>query len=117
MRTDWSVLKVIAESEFEVSAAAVHEVEYIEDSPDKLILTHVETGIAMGLAFDAFVVLLRAADGEILADNYSDAVIKEVQGFASQLRDVRSTSVSVIDPIGNGVLATEKDGRIELVKQ
>ena len=117
MRTDWSVLKVIAESEFEVSAAEINEAGYIEDSPDKLILVHVETGIVLGLSLDSFEVLLRAAEGEILADNYSDAVIKEVEGFASQLRDVRSTSVSVIDPIGNGVLATEKDGHIELVKQ
>ena len=81
------------------------------------MLVHKETGIALGLSLDSFEVLLRAAEGEILADIYSDAVIKEVDGFASQLRDVRSTSVSVIDPIGSGVLATEKDGRIELVKQ
>ena len=117
MRTDWSVLKVISDEEFEVASSASNEVQYIESSPDRLMLVHKETGIAFGLSLDSFEVLLRAAEGEILADIYSDAVIKEVDGFASQLRDVRSTSVSVINPIGGGVLATEKDGRIELVKQ
>ncbi len=117
MRTDWSVLKVIAESEFEISAGASNEAEYIEVTPDKLLLTHIETGIALGLSLDSFEVIIRAAEGEILADSYSDAVIKEIEGFASQLRDVRATSVSVIDPIGNGVLALENKGQIELVKQ
>ena len=117
MRTDWSVLKVIAESEFEISAGALNEAEYIEITPDKLLLTHIETGIALGLSLDSFEVIIRAAEGEILADSYSDAVIKEIEGFASQLRDVRATSVSVIDPIGNGVLALENEGQIELVKQ
>jgi serine/threonine protein kinase len=117
LRTDWTVLKVIEESEFEVVAGISSEVEYLEASPDKLTLRHNATGIELGLSLDSFELLLRAAEGEVLADSYSDAFIKEVEGFASQLRDVRSTSVSVIDPIGSAVLAVEQNGQIELVRQ
>jgi serine/threonine protein kinase len=117
LRTDWSVLKVIAESEFTITVEATTSADYLESVSEQLTLTHVDTQISVGLSLDSFEMLLRAAAGEVLADNYSDAVIKEVEGFTSQLREVRSTSVSIIDPIGNAVLATEKDGRIELVKQ
>ncbi len=117
LQTDWSVLKVIDESEFSVTSDNRAEFEFLESSPDSLTLSHLETEISLKLSLDSFEMLLRAAEGEILADSYSDAVIKEVEGFSSQLRDVRSTSVSVIDPIGNAVLASERDGRIELVRQ
>ena len=108
---------MIEESEFEVVAGISSEAEYLEASPDKLTLRHVATGIELGLSLDSFELLWRAAEGEVLADSYSDAFIKEVEGFASQLRDVRSTSVSVIDPIGSAVLAVEQNGQIELVRQ
>jgi hypothetical protein len=117
LRTDWSVLKVIDESEFMISVEATAAEDYLESSSDKLSLSHIETQITVGLSLDSFEMLMRAAEGEVLADNYSDAVIKEIEGFTSQLREVRSTSVSVIDPIGNAFLATEREGRIELVKQ
>ena len=117
LRTDWSVLKVIDESEFMISVEVTAAEDYLESSSDKLSLSHIETQITVGLSLDSFEMLIRAAEGEVLADNYSDAVIKEIEGFTSQLREVRSTSVSVIDPIGNAFLATEREGRIELVKQ
>jgi hypothetical protein len=117
LRTDWSVLKVIDESEFEISSDQWAEFDFLESSPDSLTLSHLGTQISLKLSLDSFEMLLRAAEGEILEDSYSDAVIKEVEGFSSQLRDVRSTSVSVIDPIGNAVLASEANGRIEMVRQ
>lgn len=117
LRTDWSVLKVIDESEFEILSDQWAEFDFLESSPDSLTLSHLGTQISLKLSLDSFEMLLRAAEGEILEDSYSDAVIKEVEGFSSQLRDVRSTSVSVIDPIGNAVLASEANGRIEMVRQ
>ncbi len=117
IRTDWSVLKIIDESEFNITNDQWAEFDFLESSPDSLTLTHLGTQISLKLSLDSFEMILRAAEGEILEDSYSEAVIKEVEGFSSQLRDVRSTSVSVIDPIGNAVLATEIDGRIEMVRQ
>lgn len=113
-RTDWSVLKVIEESEFELRNVALNDRKYIEFASDKLLLVHTGTQITLQLSLDSFEMLIRAAEGEILADNYSDAVIKEVEGFASQLRAVRSSSVSVIDPVGNAVLATSTNAHIKL---
>ena len=113
-RTDWSVLKVIEETEFELRNVALNDQKYIEFASDKLLLVHIGTQISLQLSLDSFEMLIRAAEGEILADNYSDAVIKEVEGFASQLRAVRSSSVSIIDPIGNAVLATSTNAHIKL---
>jgi hypothetical protein len=113
-RTDWSVLKVIDEGEFEIRNVTIIEQKYLEYASDKLLLVHKGTQISLQLSLDSFEMLIRAAEGEILADGYSDAVIKEVEGFASQLRAVSSSSVSIIDPVGNAVLATSANGQIKL---
>ena len=113
-RTDWSVLKVIDEEEFEIRNVTIIEQKYLEYASDKLLLVHKGTQISLQLSLDSFEMLIRAAEGEILADGYSDAVIKEVEGFASQLRAVSSSSVSIIDPVGNAVLATSANGQIKL---
>lgn len=113
-RTDWSVLKVVDETEFEIKNVTIIDQKYIEYASDKLLLVHKGTQISLQLSLDSFEILVRAAEGEILHDSYSDAVINEVEGFASQLRAVSSSSVSIIDPVGNAVLASSVDGQIKL---
>ena len=113
-RTDWSVLKVVDETEFEIKNVTIIDQKYIEYASDKLMLVHKGTQISLQLSLDSFEILVRAAEGEILYDSYSDAVVNEVEGFASQLRAVSSSSVSIIDPVGNAVLATSADGQIKL---
>lgn len=98
---DWAVLKTLDEAQFEL-IVPFSDAAFVEAVPDRLVLSHA-AGAVIELTLDTAEIILRAADGELLDDSYSDAIKQEIEGFTSQLRRQPSVAVLVVDGLGNPV--------------
>jgi len=101
---DWAVLKTLDEAQFELRAP-FSDTAFVEAVPDRLVLSHA-SGAVIELTLDTAEIILRAADGELLDDSYSDAIRQEIDGFTSMLRRQPSVAVLVVDGLGNPVEVT-----------
>jgi hypothetical protein len=108
----WTVIKVVNSSEFEI-VFPNRNGSYVEYVPDHFDIRH-ENGATFGVSLDSAELLLRAADGEILSDFYSDSIIQEVQGFTDQIRRSNASEVRIVDPIGNQTAAKRSAQTIKI---
>jgi len=58
--------------------------------------------------------VLRAADGEVLADVDSDAVRQEIDGFTARVGYEGAHTVQIVDPVGRLSRPARVDHRIQL---
>jgi hypothetical protein len=70
----------------------------------------------LDLSLDTAEIVLRATDGELLDDVYSDAIRQEIEGFTAQLSTQPSDRVLVIDEVGSTVAASRIGQTIGLVE-
>jgi hypothetical protein len=96
--SDWAVLKPNFEQEFTLKANDFDS-QYVEFSPDLLILTHV-SGAQLNISLDTAEVVLGAADGGLFGDYETDAVRFDVEGFGVKLLRQVSENVIVVEPSG-----------------
>ena len=108
----WTVIKVVDSSEFEIVFPETSDL-YVEYVPDHFQVQH-KNGAKFGVSLDSAELLLRAADGEILSDYYSDSIVQEVQGFTDQIRRTDASEVRIVDPIGNHTSARRNASTIEI---
>lgn len=108
----WTVIKVVDTSEFEIIFPDTSDL-YVEYVPDHFQVQH-KNGAKFGVSLDSAELLLRAADGEILSDYYSDSIVQEVQGFTDQIRRTDASEVRIVDPIGNQTFARRNASTIEI---
>jgi hypothetical protein len=108
----WTVIKVVDSSEFEIIFPSTSDL-YVEYVPDHFQVQH-KNGAKFGVSLDSAELLLRAADGEILSDYYSDSIVQEVQGFTDQIRRTDASEVRIVDPIGNQTSARRNASTIEI---
>ena len=108
----WTVIKVVNSSEFEIVFPNRND-SYVEYVPDHFDIRH-ENGATFVVSLDSAELLLRAADGEILSDFYSDSIIQEVQGFTDQIRRSNASEVRIVDPIGNQTSAQRSAQTIKI---
>jgi serine/threonine protein kinase len=111
--SNWVVLRVIDSDEFEVSAPKMRKA-FVENMPDLLELRHRKSARPLSLTLDVSEVLLRAANGELVNDIYSDAVRLEIEGFANQMKKLASNEVQIIDSGGSEYRATRGGSDIRL---
>lgn len=109
---NWTVIKVVDSSEFEIAFPERSDV-FVEYIPDHFEIRHTN-GAKFGVSLDSAELLLRAADGEILSDFYSDSIVQEVQGFTDQIRRTNASEVRIVDPIGNQFSARRNASTIEI---
>lgn len=108
----WTVIKVVNSSEFEIVFPNRND-SYVEYVPDHFDIRH-ENGAMFAVSLDSAELLLRAADGEILSDFYSDSIVQEVQGFTDQIRRSNASEVRIVDPIGNQTTAKRSAQTIKI---
>lgn len=110
----WAVLKTIPSDHFSLSLPG-NRGQFVEGVADRVSLVH-RDGPRLDLSLDTAEMVLRATDGELLDDVYSDAVRHEIEGFTAQLSTQPSDRVLVIDEVGSAVAASRVGQNIELVE-
>lgn len=112
---DPAVRSIVVVKELPSSAFALVTVTtadpYVESFPDRLELRHA-AGARLAITLDTAELLLRAADGEVLADPASAALRQEVARFGHRLRLEPGHAVTVVDGAGRALRAVARDGRI-----
>jgi serine/threonine protein kinase len=108
----WTVIKVVKSTEFEIVFSNRSD-RYVEYVPDHFEIRHM-SGAKFGVSLDSAELLLRAADGEIFSDFYSDSIVQEVQGFTDQIRRSNASEVCIVDPIGNQTSALRSGPTIKI---
>lgn len=100
----WAVLKTIPSNEFKLEVPP-NSAAFVEATADRLTLSH-KTGSRIDLSLDTAEIILRAANGELLDDSFSDAIREEIAGFTAQLSLHPANSVHLIDSVGSTFMAT-----------
>lgn len=108
----WAILHAVPPSEFHVSVDNATS-PYIETIPDRLTLAHTSSP-NITLTLDTAEVILRAADGEIINDLASDAILQEIDAFVSQLARQPSHEARIVDSSGSVAVARIDGTRILL---
>lgn len=88
---------------------------YLETQNEGLILTHIESTKKLFINLDVFEVILRAAEGQLMADPASDAIRHEVQRFTNNLIGQPIEQIYVVEPSGRQNLVQVAEGVISLV--
>jgi serine/threonine protein kinase len=110
----WAILHTVPAQQFEVSVDNATS-PYIESIADQLTLAHIkQDSIRITLSLDTAEVILRAADGEIVNDLASDAILQEIDAFVSQLARQPSQEARVVDSSGSVAVARIDGTRIVL---
>jgi hypothetical protein len=112
--SDWAVLKPSFEQEFMLKANDFDS-QYVEFSPDLLILTHV-SGAQLNISLDTAEVILGAADGGLFGDYETDAVRFDVEGFGVKLLRQVSENVIVVEPSGVAHEIRVANGKLTLIQ-
>ena len=108
----WAILHTVPANQFGVQIPTVDN-PYIETMPDWLELKH-QSGPRLPVTLDTAEIILRAADGEIVADTSSDAIKQEIESFVNQLSRQPSHSVRIVDSSGSIAAAHVRGNKIEL---
>jgi hypothetical protein len=66
------------------------------------------------ITLDTAEIILRAGEGEILNDPYSESIRKEIEGFTAQVRRQPTREALIVDPIGVVTIATQSNNKISL---
>ncbi|MBN9739173.1 MULTISPECIES: protein kinase [unclassified Pseudonocardia] len=103
------VVKELRADEFQLEPATSPS-PYVESFTDQLVLVHPASNARLRVTVDLAELLLRAADGEIVADTASAALRQEIHGFGNRLRLQPARSVRVVDGSGRAVRARVIDG-------
>lgn len=99
----WAILHTVPASEFTVSIDDARS-PYVETIADRLTLTHASNP-SITLTLDTAEVILRAADGELVNDLASDAILQEIDAFVSQLARRPSSEARIVDSSGSVAVA------------
>ena len=111
----WAVLKIVDRTEFELSARKGDD-SFVEAIPEFLELRN-QAGAKLEIPLDTFELILRAANGELLNDPYSDALRQEIEGFAAQLYQQPSAELILVDPFGTKIGARREGSDVILEKR
>lgn len=109
---DWVVLKTIDSNSFSINQPLLQG-SFVENFPDSLILRH-KDGASLLITLDTAEVILRAREGEILNDPYSESIRKEIEGFTAHVRRQPASEALIVDPIGLVTVATRTENKIIL---
>jgi hypothetical protein len=99
----WAILHTVPASEFIVKVDDLRS-PYIETIADRLTLTHLSNP-RITLTLDTAEIILRAADGELVNDLASDAILQEIDAFVSQLARRPSSEARIVDSSGSVAIA------------
>ena len=94
-----AILHTVPADEFAVEIPAPNA-QYVESIPDRLTLRH-SAGPTLVLTLDTAEMILRSADGEVINDLSSDAIMQEIDAFVSQLSRRPSFEVRIVDASGS----------------
>jgi len=108
----WAILHTVPANEFEVSVDNATS-PYIEAIADRLTLTHTSKP-NITLSLDTAEIILRAADGELVNDLASDAILQEIDAFVSQLARQPSLEARIVDSSGSVAVARIEGTQIVL---
>ncbi len=108
----WAILHTVPPGEFTVSIDDARS-PYVETIADRLTLTHVSNP-SLTLSLDTAEVILRAADGELINDLASDAILQEIDAFVSQLARRPSSEARIVDSSGSVAVARADGAQIAL---
>lgn len=108
----WAILHTVPAGEFTVSIDDARS-PYVETIADQLTLTHVSNP-SLTLSLDTAEIILRAADGELINDLASDAILQEIDAFVSQLARRPSSEARIVDSSGSVAVARANGGQIVL---
>jgi hypothetical protein len=101
----WAILHTVPASEFTVSINDTRS-PYVEAIADQLSLTHASNpSISLSLTLDTAEIILRAADGELVNDLATDAILEEIEAFVSQLARRPSVEARIVDSSGSVAVA------------
>jgi hypothetical protein len=101
----WAILHTVPASEFTVSINDTRS-PYVEAIADQLSLTHASNpSINLSLTLDTAEIILRAADGELVNDLATDAILEEIEAFVSQLARRPSVEARIVDSSGSVAVA------------
>jgi serine/threonine protein kinase len=109
---DWVVLKTVDSESFSLRQPHFQG-SFVENFPDSLILSH-KDGASLMITLDTAEIILRAGEGEILNDPYSESIRKEIEGFTAQVRRQPTREALIVDPIGVVTIATQSNNKISL---
>ena len=109
---DWVVLKTIDPDSFSIHRPN-YQASFVENFPDSLILRH-KDGASLSITLDTAEIILRASEGEILNDPYSESIRKEIEAFTAQVRRQPASEALIVDPIGVVTVAARTKNRISL---
>lgn len=97
--SSWAILHTIPVDSFELDVP--HRPQpFVETIPDTLQLKH-SSGARFVLTLDTAEMILRAADGELVNDQASDAIKQEIDAFVGQLSRQPSTEAQIVDSSGS----------------
>ena len=102
-RAAWAILHTVPAVEFTVSIDDARS-PYVETIADQLTLTHVSNP-SITLSLDTAEIILRAADGELVNDLATDAILEEIEAFVSQLARRPSMEARIVDSSGSVAVA------------
>lgn len=102
-RAAWAILHTVPASEFTVSIDDARS-QYVETIADQLTLAHVSNP-SITLSLDTAEIILRAADGELVNDLATDAILEEIEAFVSQLARRPSMEARIVDSSGSVAVA------------
>jgi serine/threonine protein kinase len=99
----WAILHTVPSAEFTVSIDDARS-PYVETIADQLTLKH-ESTPSITLSLDTAEIILRAADGELVNDLATDAILEEIEAFVSQLARRPSMEARIVDSSGSVAVA------------
>lgn len=108
----WAILHTIPVTEFTLARDETSS-PYIETIADRLKLIH-ESNPSITLTLDTAEIILRAADGELVNDLASDAILQEIDAFVSQLARRPSSEARIVDSSGSVAVARVDGSQIVL---
>lgn len=111
--SEWSVIKILPDSEFEIIKDHRTGSPYLEEIVDGVTLRH-NSGVSLPLSLDSFELIMRVANGSVINDRFSDSVFQEVRSFTTQLRKEQVSSAFVVDSSGRMVEAVNLNGVVQL---
>jgi serine/threonine protein kinase len=94
-----AVLHTVPAEEFSIQIPEPPS-RYIESMPDRLVLHH-SAGPRLVLTLDTAELILRSADGEVINDLSSEAILQEIEAFVSQLARRPSLEARIVDASGS----------------
>ena len=110
--SSWAVVKSFSSENFKFCVNDQYS-EYIEYSPDQLILEH-NSGYRLLINLDSAELVLRAAEGELFGDGLAESIRFELDAFAQALLRENTRSLHIVEPNGTSSLVEISEKNIVL---